>query len=177
MRKYEDLYKIEYTESKIKPFKLFLTGLVMAFGLILLINAPRLVGSLIDSKVHIGDYALEYVGKYVTAENSSSLDLSGDYYLVYRVVGGNGVSEVITLEVPRKTFNNTNSDASWRGVASIYEKTNKDRTPYFYVSDKYLSVNLFNTSEVAHDYWGGTWVDKLYQPSFHDETYEVTEIL
>lgn len=177
MNKYEELYKVREEAKVVTPIKLFLTGLSVAVAVILLINAPRFVGSLINEKVYIGDYNLEYVGKYVTATGGSSLSLYGDFNLVYRVVGSNGVSEVVVLEVERKAYNTANADTSWKGVASIYESDKDERTSYFRIQDEDFSVVKYDVNTVVKDYWGGSWADTLYQPIFHDGTYEVEEVM
>lgn len=177
MEKYEELYKTGLNTETVNPVKVFLTGLIISIVILLLINVTRFIDFNEEEKVHIGDYTLEYVGKYVKSEKQPYQDLNADYFIVYRVIGTNGVSEVITLDVPNSGYNSAVPTPEWSGVASIYEINNEERTPYFLINKDYYKVSKYDATSLVEDYWGGVWVDDLYKPLFHDETYDVSEVM
>ena len=175
MRKYKGLYNSEYLSRMPNPFNLFIQGLIGALIVFTVLNVPRWVDFGFAEKVHIGDYHLEYIGKYVKKDDVPPF--LSNFFLVYQVVGSNGETQAVTLEVSRSSYNSATPTPDWTGVASIYERDDEERYPYFKIGRRYFSVVKFDSAEVTEDYWGGVWVNDLYKPIIHDETYEVTEVL
>lgn len=172
MSKYGYLYRVKRNDKK-KGHKYIKHYVIILIALYALVVIPQRFDLSItgeeENKIHIGDYSLSYLGKYITT-NPKGLDRR--YYILYRVKGENNITEVIALNVKRTEFNSIQVNGEWEGVVSIYEDE-VERNPYFYINENYYPVEKYNIKKVTSQYVGGTWVDSLYRPTTHELKNEI----
>lgn len=128
------------------------------------------ITSFFDSpeKVHIGDYDLTYIGKFISTpytEDTFSEMASGKvYYLAFKIRGTNDISTPIIMKVTSSMYNNTFSNDIWYGEAGIYELDDDSREPYMDLNGQLYKVEKYTNTKVNKGYIGGTWLDPAYDP-------------
>lgn len=121
-----------------------------------------------SEKVHIGDYDLTYIGKFISTpytEDTLSERASGKvHYLAFKIRGTNDISTPIIMKVTSSMYNNTFSDDIWYGKASVYEEDDESREPYIDLNGQMYKVEKYSSAKINKGYIGGTWLDPTYDP-------------
>lgn len=119
-------------------------------------------------EVHIGDYDLTYIGKYVsTPSDGDTLSEKANgkvYYLAFKIRGTNDISTPIIMKVPSSVYNNTFANEIWHGTVGLYEMNDDSREPYMDLNGKMYKVEQYTKTKLNQGYIGGTWLDPAYDP-------------